>query len=346
MSKEKAILKIVGIGGGTGLPILLSGLSDLPDLCRHELEDSQIDLAAVVTVADDGGSSGMLRRSLGIPALGDLRNCLASLARPNSSWTRVFQHRFSTGAGLKGHTAGNLILAALHQQTGSLKRALEQASELLQPRGCVFPVTERLISLCAELQDGTVVWGETEIPQAAQAIKRVWLDPPDSPACRGVLRAIASADLIVLGPGSLYTSIIPNLLVPAVADSICKSQALKVFICNLMTQPGETDTFTVSDHLRLLASYLGRSVDVCIINSTPIRTDQAWPHFATGSEPVQWNEEELEEMGTVPMIADLLPDSPFTNRHDPLKLGRLILFLARRAVTCQLKRETEESWVA
>lgn len=288
----------------------------------------------------------MLRRTLGIPALGDLRNCLAALAHPNSSWTRLFQHRFPTGAGLKGHTAGNLILAALYQQSGSLKRAVEEASELLQPRGCIFPVTETLVSLCAELRDGTVVWGETQIPQTAQAIKRVWLDPPEASACRGVLRAIASADLIVLGPGSLYTSILPNLLVRDVAEAVRKSQALKVFVCNLMTQPGETDTFTVSDHLRVLASYLGQLADVCIVNSSPIRTEQSAAYFATGSEPVRWDEEELETMGIVPMVADLLPDSSFTNRHDPLKLARLILFLARRAVTCQVKGKTEESWVA
>src|SRR5579859_7187481 len=251
-------LRIVGIGGGTGLPVLLSGLAKEP----------RVELSAIVTVADDGGSSGRLRDTLGIPAVGDLRNCLVALSGDESALADLFQHRFSKGDGLEGHALGNLIVAALYQRTGSLKEAMEIVGRLLPLHGQALPATETLTTLCALLDDGRVVRGESRIPEAGRCVRRVWLEPAEPPATRGVLETLTAADAIVLAPGSLYTSLLPNLLVSGVAEAIRKSRAVKVLVCNLLTQPGETTGFSASDHLRVVEQHLGRDVvDYCVVNS-------------------------------------------------------------------------------
>jgi len=314
-------LRIVGIGGGTGLPVLLEGLLNVPGA----------EVSAIVTVADNGGSSGRLRDGFGIPAVGDLRNCLVALSGNGGVFASLFQHRFREGD-LDGHALGNLIVTALYQQTGSLDRALEAASLLLLTRGRALDATELSTTLCASFEDGSIVRGECQIAAARRPIERVWLEPESPPPSPGVVEAIRSADAVVLAPGSLYTSLVPNLLVGGVADAIRESAAVKIFVCNLMTQPGETDGYTASDHLRVAASLLGFGVvQFCVVNSV---TDRArMKRYAeAGSEPVVCDTRGIRTLGAMPVKADLLQMYGGEIRHDPGKLAMRIGAIARAAV--------------
>lgn len=311
-------LRIVGIGGGTGLPVLLTGLRNLPG----------VDLSAIVNVADNGGSSGRLRESFAMPPVGDLRNCLVALSGGESALATIFQHRFSGGDGLHGHTVGNLVLAALYQQTGSLMQALEIASCLLPTSGRAMAATETPFTLCAAFRDGSVVRGESQITAAGRRIERVWLEPDGPPASTGVLDSIQSADAIVLAPGSLYTSLIPNLLVAGVADAIRGSAAVKILISNLMTQPGETDGFSASDHLRAVSGVLGGSIiEYCIVNSSVGLGHEGWQ--SGEAEPVACDLDQIRSLGTVPVHADLLVRQGGQIRHNAAKLGGLVVRIAR-----------------
>ena len=320
---------IVGIGGGTGLSILLVGLKR--QLARrHDLRLSPAEISAIVSVADDGGSSGLLRQSFDIPAVGDLRNCIVALAQGNQMWSRLFQHRFEGDSGLSGHALGNLIMTALVQRSGGLSAAISQLGRALRLRGRIFPVTEDRVSLHAACDDGTVVHGESKIPRAGRRVTKVWLDPARPAPAAGVLETLAAADAIVLGPGSLYTSLLPNLLVEGVAETIRESQALRIFVCNLMTQPGETEGFDALDHLRVVESYLGAgAVDVCVINGRSVPGAAAARCLALGAEEVRWSSAALARAGTLPIVADLLMPDQFPNRHDPERLADVILCLAR-----------------
>jgi uncharacterized cofD-like protein len=311
-------LRIVGIGGGTGLPVLLAGIRRFGDA----------EVSAIVTVADNGGSSGRLRDSFGIPAVGDLRNCLVALSGKDCLLAGLFQHRFRVG-GLDGHALGNLIVTALYQRTGSLKQALEAAGQLLPTKGLALAATETPATLCAAFKDGTIVRGESEIAAAGKIIERVWLEPENPPPSPGVLEAIQSADAIVLAPGSLYTSLAPNLLVGGVADAIRKSPAVKIFVCNLTTQPGETDGFTASGHLRTVESLLGpRVVEFCLMNSATERVRSLLSH-GTESEPVVCDTRCVRALGAVPIKVDLLATQGEEIRHDPEKLGSQIMSVTR-----------------
>jgi uncharacterized cofD-like protein len=323
------MVKIVGIGGGTGLPVLLKGLKQL---CESPRTDAQADfsISAIVCVSDNGGSSGHLRQSFGIPPVGDLRNCLVALSDTDPVLTDLFQYRFCGGNGFKGHSLGNLIVTALCQMSGNLGRAIDLAQAILRSKGTVCPVTEEAVTLCADLESGERIRGESQITAARGTIKRIWLEPENAAPFGGALQAIASADAIVLGPGSLYTSLLPNLLVAGVAEAIRNSPALKLFVCNLVTQPGETDGFSAADHLKVLEIYLGRRViDVCAVNSGPILPTQEERYIESGSEPVRWREDEIVQMGAAPAVADLLEEKQFKLRHDPIKLARLIVSLIR-----------------
>lgn len=310
-------LRIVGIGGGTGLPVLLSGLAKEP----------RVQLSAVVTVADDGGSSGRLRESLGLPAVGDLRNCLVAMSGHRSALANLFQHRFSNADGLDGHALGNLVVAALYQRTGSLTKAIQGASRLLPLKGRAFPATDILTTLCASLEDGTVIRGESRIPESRKKIRRVWLEPENPAPTQGVLETIAAADAIVLAPGSLYTSLLPNLLVSGVASAVRQSRAAKILVCNLLTQPGETDGFSASDHLRVVEQCLGRGVvQYCVVNSAtqhPRRQRTRPP----GWEPVTCDKDRIVERGAIPIEADV--QGTRHGCHDAAKLGRLVTNIAR-----------------
>ncbi|MFY9557610.1 MAG: gluconeogenesis factor YvcK family protein, partial [Blastocatellia bacterium] len=263
----------MSIGGGTGLSSLLSGLkSYVGKESTSRLESSWIEtLTAVVTVTDDGGSSGRLREEFQILPPGDIRNCMAALAEDEHLLTRLFQYRFESGGDLSGHSFGNLFLAALAGVTGDFLEAVKVSSEVLAIKGRIFPSTVQDVSLVAELDDGRVIEGETNIVESRSRIKRLSLS---SECCRPLpetLDAIKEADIITIGPGSLYTSIVPNLLVDGIVDAMRESTAMKVYVCNIMTQPGETEGFDLKDHLRVLFEYSPNlDIDCVIVNNAQI----------------------------------------------------------------------------
>jgi uncharacterized cofD-like protein len=320
-------MRIVGIGGGTGLPVLLSGLRKL-----NEGGDEPIDITAIVAVSDNGGSTGTLRQAFGMPAMGDIRNCLVALADTDKLLTLVCQHRFEVTDGLAGHSMGNLILSALYQMSGDFLSAVQLASDLLRLEGRVLPVTEIPVTLCALCEDGSRVEGESSIPRSRVKLSRLWLDPPDPLPSPGVMEAIEYADAIVIGPGSLYTSIIPNLLVAGVAEAIHASRALKIYVCNLMTQAGETDGYSAADHLRALQSYLpAGSIDTCILNNRTIGTGLAERYLKSDAETVLFMpeiEDDIRRAGAIPVAAALLKEGEVKARHDPEALARVVVSLA------------------
>ncbi len=323
-------MRIVGIGGGTGLPVLLKGLSEIRD------EHGPLDLTAVVTVSDSGGSTGVLRQAFNMPAMGDIRNCLISLAGDESVLSSLCQHRFDNPENFAGHSVGNLILSALYQMSGNFAAAVRQASELLQLRGRVLPATDIPVTLCALYEDGMTVEGEANLPKPGTAIRRVWLEPENPPAAPGVVEALENADAIVIGPGSLYTSIIPNLLVREIANALQSSRAIKIYICNLMTQPGETDGYSAADHVRGLLDYVPCSstscIDVCVLNSSTVGRAVAQRYLKSGSEIVAGTPEDQDQIrrsGVVPVAAPLLRDGEVKARHDPATLAQLVVSLAR-----------------
>ncbi|MBI2572031.1 MAG: uridine diphosphate-N-acetylglucosamine-binding protein YvcK [Candidatus Schekmanbacteria bacterium] len=330
--KTNTIVRIVGVGGGHGLSTVLRGLKRAAIKQGAGGADWDVQISAVVTTADNGGSTGRLRRHLGIPAVGDIRNCMAALSDSEPPLCDLFQYRFRGGNGLQGQVVGNLILAAYCEEHGSLAKASQQASGLLHASGRVLPVTDSPVTLCAAFADGSVVRGEAQIPLQRGRITRVWLEPCTPPASGGVLQSLVFSDLIVLGPGSLYTSVVPNLLVDGVADAIRLSSALKVYVCNLMTQPGETDGFTAADHLRVLSEYLeGGLIDVCILSSGAIPDDRRARYAALGAAPVRNDVREIGQMGTAPLAANLLSREDCDEvKHDCDRLGELLLLLARR----------------
>lgn len=319
-------MKIVGIGGGTGLPVLLSGLRKI-----QPIGEPQIDITAIVTVSDSGGSTGALRKAFGMPAMGDIRKCMIALAPERAIFTSVCEHRFHNPESFAGHSLGNLILSALYQMSGNFAAAVRLASELMELQGKVLPSTDRPVTLCAFYEDDRIVRGESNIPRPGRRIRRVWFDVQNPPAAPGVLEALRNADAIVLGPGSLYTSILPNLLVAGVVDAIQSSAAIKIYVSNLMTQRGETDGFSAADHVNALREYLP-SIDVCIMNSSGIGTGVAERYFMSGSEIVAGtpeDEDRMRRMGVLPAAAPLLKAGEIKARHDPAILARLVVSLAR-----------------
>ncbi|PYT17966.1 MAG: YvcK family protein [Acidobacteria bacterium] len=329
-SSKTEDMNIVGIGGGTGLPVLLRGLKQLRDRSVDGNASDSFSVTALVCVSDNGGSSGSLRQALDIPAVGDLRNCLVALAEGNPALRDIFQYRLRGESGLDGHCLGNLIVSALCARSGNLQQAVHLAAEILQSQGRVLPSTEVSATLCAESENGAIERGETQITARRMKIRRVWLEPPNTPPAPGVLETLASADAIVLGPGSLYTSVIANLLPTGVADAVRNSPALKILVCNLMTQAGETDGYSASDHVRAVQQYLGREgVHICLLNSTPISEDLEAKYARAGTMPVCGDLEEISLRGVVPICLDLLGGGADGVRHDPGKLARWIVGLTR-----------------
>lgn len=325
---SEGLLRIVGIGGGTGLPLLMGGLAEL----RESGETPNLDLTAVVCVSDDGGSSGRLREAFQVPALGDARNCLLALKQRDSLWSQLLGYRFESGRELSGHSLGNLMLTALCHKTGSVGRALELLAEAMNLGGTVLPATEAAVTLRAQGEDGREAIGECAIAAARMRIARVWLSPSAPAPAPGVLQALEAADVIVLGPGSLFTSVIPPLLTAGVADAIRRSSALRIYVCNLMAQPGETDGFTAADHVRALRQYLGGdAIDACVLNTRRPHGPLAHRYLAAGATPVAHDVAAIEALGPAAIEAELLaPDEPKA-RHEPLALGRLLLGLAKAA---------------
>jgi uncharacterized cofD-like protein len=305
--------RMVAIGGGHGLATLLRGL-----------KEHTRNLTAIVTVADDGGSSGRLRESLGILPPGDIRNCLAALSNDEAMLTQLFQYRFSGASDLDGHSFGNLFITALSDITGSFEEAVAESGRVLSVSGRVLPSTLHDVKLVADIQlPDTVneirVRGESAIPEAAGRIRRVWLEPNDAPAFPPALKAILNAELIVVGPGSLYTSLLPNLLVRDLLSAIHASRAIKIFVCNIATQTGETDSYSCHDHVRALEEHIGEDLfDVALCNqnhSTPL---------PAGTEWVRADARTLSDSRAY--CADLLDvDHPW--RHDSAKLGQVLMDL-------------------
>lgn len=306
--------KIVVIGGGTGLSVLLRGLKEYTS-----------NLTAIVSVADDGGSSGRLRGDLGILPPGDIRNCLVALADKEPLMEELLQYRFKTGE-LAGHSLGNLLLAALTSMTGSFDHAVRYLSKVLAIRGQVLPVTLSDVTLCAELEDGTVVQGQSRISHSPGRIKRVFLKPSRCLPLAEALLAIRSADAVVLGPGSLYTSIIPNLLVKGIPEALAKTPAPKIYICNVMTQPGETDGYTASAHLEALMAHGCTTIDYAVVNTGPVPPRLRARYLQMGANPVLADIEEIEKMGVQAVEGDLVHQSDVV-RHHPDKLAQAVLRL-------------------
>jgi len=305
--------KIVVIGGGTGLSVMLRGLKEKP-----------LDITAIVTVADDGGSSGILRNELHIPPPGDIRNVLSALADAEPLLAEVLQYRFTNGTGLAGHTLGNLMLAAMTDISGDFVTGIKQLSQVLAVRGKVLPAANRAIVLKAEMSDGTIVTGESMIPKANGAIKRVFLEPQDVEALPEAVEALEQADAILIGPGSLYTSIMPNLIVPKLAQAIVESEAVKLFVCNVMTQPGETDNYSVSNHLDAIYDHIGHHLfDYVIVNNGEIPPHVESKYAEIGAKAVQLDIDEVTKRG-YHVIADQLVLFRTFLRHDAERLSHHI----------------------
>jgi conserved hypothetical protein, cofD-related len=288
------------------------------------LKEKPLDITAIVTVADDGGSSGILRNELQIPPPGDIRNVIMALADAEPLLTEVLQYRFSSGTGLAGHSLGNLMLAAMTDIAGDFVTGVRELSKVLAVRGRVLPAAGRAIVLKAEMTDGTIVVGESLIPKAGKKIKRVFVEPDNVEPLPEAIEAIEQADAILIGPGSLYTSIIPNLLVPRLAQAIVDSTAVKLFVCNVMTQPGETDGYSVSDHLRAVQDHIGHSLfDYVLVNDGEIPPDVAERYAEMGSSPVGLDFDEVTRMG-YEVIADRLVLYRTFLRHDAERLSHHI----------------------
>lgn len=299
------------IGGGHGLSVLLRGIKTATN-----------NVSAVVTVADDGGSSGRLREELGIIPPGDLRNCLVALADTEPLMEKLFQHRFGGDSPLAGHSFGNLFIAAMNEVTGDMETALKESSKVLAVKGRVIPASKEHVRLDAVMTDGTVVEGESQIPEAHKKIRRVRLFPKKVPAVPAAIEALESADAIILGPGSLYTSIMPNLLVDGVADALKKSKAIKIYICNVLTQPGETDNYTAAQHAKAILDHTGHgAIDYVLVNSAPI-PESMWR--GTGATPVLIDEDKVNALGMGLIKADLMSETQI-GRHDPDKLCAAVM---------------------
>ena len=317
--------RIVAIGGGTGLPAVLSGISDA--FAGRPRPAST--LTGIVTVTDDGGSSGRLRREAGMLPPGDVRNCLVALA-PDSPLKQLLQHRFTAAPSLRGHALGNLLLAALVEVTGDFCQAIDQLGTMMQLRGRVLPATVDHVSLVGEFDDGRIVCGETAIVAERRTIRRVRLDRAARAVPR-VLDAIADADLIVVGPGSLYTSILPNLLVDGVAAAIAASSAVRVFVGNLMTEPGETDGFTLERHLDVIAEHTGKELFDCVLVNGRAPSPHAIARYASQSAlPIEIAHPAADLIGRARVVRrDLARETHQGKvRHSPGALARALLQIA------------------
>jgi len=318
---ERPSLNIVTIGGGTGLSTLLRGL-------KH----TDVGITAIVTVADDGGSSGRLRKDFDMPAPGDIRNCLVAMADAESTVSKLFDYRFDQqGSELAGHSFGNIFIAALAQVTGSFEKAVIESAHVLAVRGRVLPSTLANVTLCAELVDGTIVRGESTISRNKPPIKRVYLEPNNPAGYEPALGAIIHADLIVLGPGSLYTSVLPNLMIDGVIEAIRWSRGNVVYVCNVATQPGETDHFGAKDHIRTVMNCLGQGVlSHALVNNNRAPSTLIKPEWRV--DPVTDEDLGSLERELTVVARDVVNDNNAL-RHDPDKLAAALLEIARRPRT-------------
>lgn len=309
--------RIVVIGGGTGLSTLLKGLKRYTD-----------NITAVVAVTDDGGSSGRIRTDMGMLPPGDIRDCLIALSDVEPLMKKLFDYRFVDRDDSVGHSFGNLFIAAMTNVTGSFAKGIEESSRIMAVSGRVLPVTLDDCVLCAELEDGTNVSGETNVNACTSRIKRLYLDAERCRAMPEVLHAIKKADVIVIGPGSLYTSVITNLIVPGIADAILSSKAFKVYVCNMMTEMNETLGYTLSDHIKAISDHVGTNLTEWVIANDGAISDKMWEKYSQeGANPVILDEDRVNLLGLKVRKCDLVDEADVV-RHNPAKLARQILLLA------------------
>jgi uncharacterized cofD-like protein len=330
-------LNIVAIGGGTGLSTLLRGLKRYVDA---EGAWSIAKLTAIVTVTDEGGSSGVLRKEFGMLPPGDIRNCIVALAEEEQLLSRLFSYRFDTDSALKGHSLGNLLLMAMTEITGGFDNAVLAASEVLAIRGEIIPSTLEDVRLRATLEDGTELVGEVAIsgsqigekpdnkPRHARIV-HLAIDPPDAQPPARALEAISSADMIIIGPGSLFTSVLPNLAIKPLADALRQAKALRVYICNVMTQPGETDNFSAEEHLSAIIEHAGLVVDVMIINGRRPSETILFHYAAEHQFPVPFDVNSIRDLGVTPFFGDVIAEANYV-RHDSAALAETIFRLYDR----------------
>lgn len=314
--------RVTALGGGTGLSTLLRGIKQYT-----------ANVTAVVTVTDDGGSSGRLRGELGILPPGDIRNCLVALAHTEPLMEQLFQHRFERGS-LKGHSFGNLLISAMTDMLGDFEKAVEEASKVLAIQGKVLPSTLTNVELCAVMADGETVCGESKIAADRRPIRSVSLQPAEVRALPGVCEAIEQADLIVIGPGSLYTSVMPNLLIPDIREALRRTRAPKVYVVNIMTQPGETESYSASDHVRAIEEHVGGKIfDAVVINTEKVKDDLLAQYREDGAEQVKNDRITLERMGYQVLHGEFVDHTvrDTVARHDPNQLASLLMnWLVRR----------------
>lgn len=314
--------KIVAIGGGTGLSMLLRGIKKYTN-----------NITAIVTVGDDGGSSGRLREELGILPPGDIRNCIAALGDDEDLITELFQYRFKNGEGLEGHSFGNLFLTALCSITGDMVSAVKESSNVLNIRGVVLPATLDDMKLSAKFEDGRIIHGESNIPEAHGKIEQLFTEPDKCTALPEALDAIKDADLIILGPGSLYTSVIPNLLVSGISEAIEKSHAKKIYVCNIMTQPGETDNYSVASHVNALIKHAkNRNIlDAVLVNdSLPENISEGYAK--AGSIPVRLDMENIAPIGIEVVAQKLLQENKDgLVRHSSNRVARAVYYWYKKS---------------
>ncbi|MGX9135822.1 gluconeogenesis factor YvcK family protein [Rummeliibacillus sp. JY-2-4R] len=312
---QRKPMRIVIIGGGTGLSTLLRGLKKY-----------NIDLTAIVTVADDGGSSGRLRDDFAIPPPGDIRNVIAALSEVEPLVEEMFQYRFQGKEELGGHSLGNLMLTALTEITGDFSHAIREMSRVLNVHGKVLPAANQRLTLLAELEDGRIVQGESKIPTYNSRIKRVFLSPPDVLALQDAVNAIENADIIIIGPGSLYTSILPNLLVEGIQKAILEASGHKIYICNLMTQAGETSNYSAADHVQALYDHVGTNfIQTILINDEEVPQAIKDAYIKQSAEPVKFDIERLEEMGLEVIKKDIANICNGVVRHETNHVAKWIV---------------------
>jgi uncharacterized cofD-like protein len=334
---RSAGLNIVAIGGGTGLSTLLRGLKSYVDA---EGAWTIANLGAIVTVTDEGGSSGALRKEFGVLPPGDIRNCIVALAEEEQLLSRIFNYRFETDSILKGHSLGNLLLMAMTEITGGFDNAILAASEVLAIRGEIYPSTLSDVRLRATLADGTELVGEVAIsgsdlnekpknePRHAR-ILHLAIEPADAEPTERALEAIAGADMIIVGPGSLYTSVLPNLAIRRLAEALRNSRALRVYICNVMTQPGETDGYAAEDHLSAIVEHAGLVVDVMVINGRKPSESIVAAYAAENQHPVQFDINKIRDLGITPFFGDIISEGDYV-RHDATALAETVFRLYDR----------------
>ena len=322
-------LRVVAIGGGTGLSTLLKGLKRYvvsPSLAPAG-QPTIRELCGVVTVSDDGGSSGRLRKEFNMLPPGDVRNCIVALSEDEALLSRLFQHRFERGSGLEGHSFGNLFLAALTSITGDFAEAVRLSSEILLTRGHIYPATMSSVELEAHLEDGTRERGETRITASKIKIRELVLVPPDVEPLPQTLEAIASADLITIGPGSLFTSLIPNLLVRRIPEAIVESNAVKVFVCNLMTQANESLGLTAADHILALNTHAGRQLfDYALLNRTPVSSEMKAKYALEGAAQIVLDLDAIEALRVCPLQGDYLDEGKVA-RHATERVAQDLMAL-------------------